>query len=71
MSGVGDSLKQGRLSEAYKDVFTACPAHHAAAAALFIRSDLAEVFLLRAVVLAKVTPQPPGHAVNPSLGAWA
>ena len=40
MSGVGDSLKQGRLSEAYKDVFTACPAHHAAAAAFSVRSQV-------------------------------
>src|SRR5690554_3179780 len=38
-SGVRDSLKQGCLSEAYKDVFTACPAHHAAAPALFVRSE--------------------------------
>jgi len=38
-SGVRDSLKQGCLSEAYKDVFTACPTHHAAAPALFVRSE--------------------------------
>src|SRR5690554_5385600 len=39
-SGVRDSLKQGCLSEAYKDVFTACPTHHAAIPALSIRSEL-------------------------------
>src|SRR5690554_1074 len=36
--GVRDSLKQGCLSEVYKDVFTACLTHHAAAAALFVQS---------------------------------
>src|SRR5690554_6965976 len=37
--GVRDSLKQGCLSEAYRDVFTACPAHHTSAAALSVRSE--------------------------------
>src|SRR5690554_11498 len=71
LCGVRDSLKQGCLSEAYRDVFTACPTHHASASAFSIRSDLTRVFLLSAVVLAEITAQPPGRAVNPSLGAWA
>src|SRR5690554_6106316 len=34
--GVRDSLKQGCLSEAYRDVFTACPTHQTAASALSV-----------------------------------
>src|SRR5690554_3350715 len=37
--GVRDSFKQGCLSEAYKDVFTACPTHHAVISALSVRSE--------------------------------
>src|SRR5690554_332585 len=47
--GVGDSLKQGCLSEAYRDVFTACPTHHPAISALSVlrfRAALSKAFLI-------------------------
>src|SRR5690554_2512496 len=71
LCGVRDSLKQGCLSEAYRDVFTRSEERRVGAAAFSIRSDLPRVFLLSAVVLAEITAQPPRLAVNPSLGAWA